>query len=143
MAYKFSMEKILDWREDLEKASMERFALTQNELNQEKLKLSNLYKEYKSLKERFVKYKSANEIKQYQLYKSDLEKKIELQIQVVEEKTNELEERRLELVDAQKNRKIMEKLKEKDYENYKEKENLEEQKFLDEISVVKYKKAVN
>ncbi|NLL81341.1 MAG: flagellar export protein FliJ [Tissierellia bacterium] len=143
MAYKFSMEKILDWREDLEKASMERFALTQNELNQEKLKLSNLYKEYESLKERFVKYKSANEIKQYQLYKSDLEKKIELQIQVVEEKTNELEERRLELVDAQKDRKIMEKLKEKDYENYKEKENLEEQKFLDEISVVKYKKAVN
>ena len=45
----------------------------------------------------------------------------------------------MELVDAQKDRKIMEKLKEKDYENYKEKENLEEQKFLDEISVVKYK----
>ena len=47
MAYKFSMEKILDWREDLEKASMERFAL-QNELNQEKLKLSNLYKNMKA-----------------------------------------------------------------------------------------------
>lgn len=143
MAYKFSMEKVLGWREDLEKASMEKFARTQNELNQEKLTLSNLYKEYEILKEKSIKSKSANEIKQYQLYKSDLEEKIEFQTQVVEEKTKELEERRLELVDTQKDRKIMENLKEKDYTNYQEKVKLEEQKFLDEMSVLKYKKAVN
>ena len=86
MGYKFSMEKVLEWREDLEKVSMEKFAHTQNEFNQEKLALSNLYREYEILKEKSVKYKKPNQVMQYQLYKSDLEDKIELQTQVLEEK---------------------------------------------------------
>lgn len=143
MGYKFAMEKVLEWRGDLEKTSMEKFAHTQNELNQERLTLSNLYREYEILKERSVKYNKPNEVRYYQLYKSDLEENIKLQRQVVEEKTMELEEKRLDLVDAQKDRRIMEKLKERDYESYQEKVNLEEQKFLDEISVLKYKKVVN
>ena len=143
MGYKFSMERVLEWRESLEKISMEKFVFTQNELNREILRLTNLYREYETLKKKSVKYKKANEIKQYELYKFDLEENIELQRQVVDKKTIELEERRLELVDSQKNRKIMENLKEKDYQSYQEKVNLEEQKFLDEMSVLKYKKALN
>lgn len=143
MAYKFSMEKVLEWREDLEKLSMRKFALTQDELNQEILTLSNLYREYEILKEKSIKINKANEIKQYQLYKSGLEKNIESQRQVVEKKTIEFEKRRMELVDSQKDRKIMEKLKEKDYESYQNKVNLEEQKFLDEMFILNYKRAVN
>jgi flagellar FliJ protein len=139
VAYKFSMEKILGWREDIEKSKMEKFARAQNELNQEKLILSNLLKEYENLKAKASKYKTVNELKQYQLYKYVLEERIEMQEQLIEQKTKELEEKRLDLIKAQKDRKIMEKLKEKDYENYKEEEKLNEQKFLDEMSVMKYK----
>lgn len=143
MSYKFSMEKVLELREDAERTCMEKFAHVQNELNQEKLILSNLEKEYEIQKKKALECKNINQLKQSQLYKIDLEKKKDRQIQVIEAKLLEVEEKRLDLVEAQKDRKIMEKLKEKDYERYIEKVNSEEQKFLDEISVTKYKKAAN
>lgn len=142
-AYSFSMEKVLEWRESIEKNSMEKFAVSQNELNQEKMILANLTKEYEIVKEKSLRCKNINELRQLQLYKSDLEDKIENQHEIIEIKTQELEQRRLELVSAQKDRKIMEKLKERDYSNYLEQVNADEQKFLDEMAVLKFKKVEN
>ncbi|WFA07897.1 flagellar export protein FliJ [Tissierella sp. Yu-01] len=142
-AYSFSMEKVLEWRESLEKSSMEKFAVSQNELNQEKMILNNLTKEYEVVKEKTLRCKSISELRQLQLYKSDLEDRIENQHEIIERKTKELEDIRQELVSAQKDRKIMEKLKERDYSNYLEKVNSDEQKFLDEMAVLKFKKVEN
>jgi flagellar FliJ protein len=76
-----------------------------------------------------------------QLYKQIIEDKIENQIEIIDKKSEELEERRLELVSAQKDRKIMEKLKEKDYISYLDNVRAAEQKQLDEMAVLKFKLA--
>jgi flagellar FliJ protein len=140
-SYNFSMEKVLEWRENLEKGSMEKFAVIQNELSQEKSILANLQREYETIKEKFLKYKNVNELKQMQLYKQIIEDKIENQIEAINKKSEELEERRLELISAQKDRKIMEKLKEKDYLTYLDNVRATEQKELDEMAVLKFKLA--
>lgn len=125
--YKFSMEKVLEWREDLEKTSMEKFATAQNDLHQEKLVLDNLIKEYEVAKEKTLRYKNINEMKQLQLYKQNIEDNIEYQNVVIAKKALALEKLRIELVAAQKDRKIMEKLKEKDFDSYQDNLRLEEQ----------------
>ena len=122
---------------------MENFATAQNDLTQERLILANLYKEYEIAKEKSLKYKNVNELRQLQLYKHDLEDNIECQNGIIARKTLALEKLRQGLVVAQKDRKIMEKLKEKDYNNFLNNLKMEEQKFLDEMAVLKFKKVEN
>ena len=138
-SYNFSMERVLQWRESLEKSSMEKFATVQNELNHEKYILNELYKEFEAIKEKGLKCKNINELKQVQFYKQDIEDKIEMQKEIIEKKSEELEAMRLELVEAQKDRKIMEKLKERDYTDYQNEVKAVEQKQLDEMAVLKFK----
>ena len=142
-AYNFSMERVLEWRENLEKNSMERFTVTQNELIHEKTILSALTKEYEITKVKGLSYKNINELRQLQLYKQTLEDKIDYQNQVIYKKNKELEEIRLELIAAQKDRKIMEKLKERDFTKYQHEMLAFEQKELDEMAVLKFKRAEN
>ena len=142
-AYNFSMERVLEWRENLEKNSMERFTVIQNELIHEKNILLSLTKEYEVIKEKGLSYKNINELRQLQLYKQTLEDRIDYQNQVIHKKNEELEEMRLELIAAQKDRKIMEKLKERDYTKYQHEMLAFEQKELDEMAVLKFKRAEN
>lgn len=139
-SYNFSMERVLGWRETLEKNSMEKFALLQNELLHEKSILTNLTKEYETLKEKGLKYININELVQLQLYKQNIEDKILHQNVVILNLSNSLEEIRLELISAQKDRKIMEKLKERDFSNYQDDMRATEQKELDEMAVLRFKR---
>ena len=122
---------------------MEKFTVTQNELIHEKTILSALTKEYEITKVKGLSYKNINELRQLQLYKQTLEDKIDYQNQVIYKKNKELEEIRLELIAAQKDRKIMEKLKERDYTKYQHEMLAFEQKELDEMAVLKFKRAEN
>lgn len=139
-SYNFSMERVLGWRETLEKNCMEKFALLQNELLHEKLILTNLSKDYETLKEKGLKYININELVQLQLYKQNIEDKILHQNVVILNLSNSLEEIRLELISAQKDRKIMEKLKERDFSNYQDDMRATEQKELDEMAVLRFKR---
>lgn len=140
-AYNFSMERVLEWREDLERDSMEKFAAKQNELQKEKSVLMGIKSEYENLKKGATEFNKTSDIRNMHLYKQVLLDKMDEQNLVVNEKSKELEERRVELVDAQKDRKIMEKLKEKDYMNYQNEVRAFEQKQLDEMAVLKFKRA--
>lgn len=139
-SYSFSMERVLEWRENQEKDSMEKFAVVQNELLHEKSLLDKLINEFENLKKKGLSYKSINELRQYELYKQSIEDEIEKQNEIIDKKTIELEEMRLELVAAQEDRKIMEKLKERDFSNYQKEVNAAEQKELDEMAILKFKK---
>ena len=121
---------------------MEKFAIVQNDLNHEKHLLHELYREYEVIKEKGLKYRNINELKQIQIYKQDIENKIELQKEIIKTKNAELEELRLELVEAQKDRRIMENLKEKDYTNYQNEMKAADQKQLDEMAVLKFKPGI-
>ena len=136
--YKFSLEKVLEWRENSEKTVAKRFALLQDELHYQTTTLNNLRLEDENIKKRILKLNNIHELKQQYLFKQSLEEKIEKQIRLIDEIRAKLEELRLELLEAQKNRKIMEKLKEKDYAAFKEELMNKEQKELDEMAVLKY-----
>ena len=141
--YSFSMESVLEWRESIEKTSMEKYAAAQYELKHEIQVLEHLNKENEQIKEKSLSCKNIVEIRHLQLYKQTIDERIEAQIEIVEIKKDELENFRLELIHAQKDRKIMEKLKEKDFSNYNEESKREDQKNLDEIAVLKYKRIDN
>lgn len=136
--YKFSMEKILNLREDLEKDKMEKMVVIQNELEIQKKVLQQLLDEEDKIKNQGKVFSNIQDLKQKTLYKSMIKKEIEKQDDVIEDTKKVLDEKRNDLIEAQKDRKIMEKLKEKGFEEYKIQTQLEEQKELDEIAVLKY-----
>lgn len=141
--YKFSLEKVLEWRMDSEKKAAKDFALLQNELQYQKTILNNLKLEDERIKKKILKIHNIHELKQQYLFKQTVEEKIERQADLIEKTKESLEDLRLELLEAQKNRKIMEKLKEKDYTSYKENLMQVEQKELDEMAVLKYDAAAS
>ena len=87
-----------------------------------------------------------NEITPYDLqmhnnYLGVLKERIIKQDAAIKKAEETVEEKRLELVEAMKERKIMEKLKEKDFEEFKKEEQLKEQKIQDEIVSYRYSRA--
>ena len=92
----------------------------------------------KWIKKKILELNNINDLKQQYLFKQSVEQKIKEILKLIEQTKTKLEKLRLDLLEAQKNRKIMEKLKEKDYIEYKENLMLEEQKELDEIAVFRY-----
>ncbi|TFZ39920.1 flagellar export protein FliJ [Soehngenia longivitae] len=141
--YIFSMEKVLDYREDIEKLKREEFAKINLEISQLEIEIAKINIELKEINEKIFKIQNANELFQMQLYREALEEKLEIQKLLLSEKRKALEDKRVELTKAQADKKIMEKLKEKDYSQFMYKKNLKEQKELDEFSVMKFKHAKN
>lgn len=137
--YNFSMEKILDLRANKEKDVVVKFATIQNELHQQRLILSNLEGELNSLNNGKSGKMDINQMKYKNLYKQNLENQIHIQNEIIEETSFQLEDMRLDLVAAQKDRKIMEKLREKDFSLFTENQKSMEQKQLDEIAIQKFK----
>lgn len=137
-SYNFSMQRVLELRSNKEKGIMEIFATIQNELLKQKSNLMILINDYENFKSKGSKHTNINELKQNLLYKQSIEEKIELLNEQIYITNQQLEQIRLELVDAQKDRKIMEKLKENDFDTYKENIKVLEQKELDETAILKF-----
>ena len=94
--------------------------------------------EDEKIKKKILKLSSIQELKRQYLFKQKIEERIEKQIELIEKTKEELEVLRQELLEAQKDRKIMENLKERDYNSYKEELMRIEQKELDEVAVLRY-----
>lgn len=137
-SYNFSMGKVLEYREGVEKSFIEKFSSKQNHLllNQEELR--NLLDEYNLIKKKTSSYKCIDEMVREQLYRQNLADNISNKERYLAELSSELELARDELVNAQKDRKIMEKLKEKDFSKFQSHLKTMEQKDLDEITTLKY-----
>ncbi|MPN45486.1 hypothetical protein SDC9_193053 [bioreactor metagenome] len=125
--YKFKLQKLLEIRETRE----EEMKIIFMEANREKLKVEQ---NLESLENNYYKYStmdissSTYERKIQQNYLNLLYSSIEATAVTLEEKTQELEEKRLDLVSAQVERKTVEILKEK-----QKKEFLEEQDRLEQL----------
>ena len=132
------MESILNLRENKEKNTMENLAKVQNQLERQKAILKDLIMEEERIKSNCTKFKDIHELRHHNLYKEEIEEKISKQDELIDKTKIKLEEVRRELIEAQKERKIMEKLKEKDMDNYINNMKHIEQKELDEIAVLKY-----
>lgn len=137
--YNFSMEKILEWRSTIEKEKMESFGRIQKQIRYEKARLAEFKLEVKDARLKSMKEINIHKLQQYNVYIQSIEEKIILKEKSILNLRQALENERLELISAQKDRSVMEKLKEKDLSKYKKNIKALEQKELDEIAVLRHK----
>lgn len=138
ISYSFKMEKILEYRCNVEKTKVEDYAKINILLNKEREHLDNLETELNCKTQKTLT--SVNEMKMQLLYREKLKNQLNSQKKKVDEISTKLEDARGNLIEARKDRKIIEKLKEKDKEKYDAESASQQQKELDDITIMKYAK---
>ena len=118
-------------------------AITQLELEKQKKQAMIIEREntIESFRESVSAGITPHELQNHNNYLGVLKDRIIRQTAVIKKAEEYVEEKRLELVEAMKERKIMEKLKEKDRELFIKEEQLKEQKIQDEIVSYRYSRA--
>ncbi|MBP3284523.1 MAG: flagellar export protein FliJ [Clostridia bacterium] len=142
MAFQFRFQSILDVKIRLEDLKKAKFGEANEELRIQTEKLSVLVNEqnfqYESMKEKNKKGVTPKDLIVYNNYMNRLKQAIEIQKKVIEKAKDAVEFARRELVEAAKERKKFETLKEKKLEEYWEEYYKKEQTALDEIVSYKY-----
>lgn len=138
ISYRFKMEKVLEFKSSVEKTKVEDYARINIRLSKEQEHLEDLETQYQD------RHKMAatdlNQMKLQFLYKEQLKSQLSTQKSKVDEISISLEQARGRLVEARKDRKIMENLKEKDKERFTQAVNMQEQKELDDMSIMRFAK---
>ncbi|WP_370567470.1 flagellar export protein FliJ [Desemzia sp. RIT 804] len=135
---KFTMEKILDWRSDIEESAKRKLGQVQVKIEAQKAVLEDLIRENTKIKNDQLTTTKINDLRHQQLYKALLDEKIIHQKNQLDLTQKELETAQAQLVEAHKDKKVMEKLKEKELWSALELEKKEEQQQLDEIATLSY-----
>lgn len=124
MSFQFRFQRVLDVREreeDLEKID---FARAQNRYHQEVEKLEELKNQleahYDAIRQQRQAGGGAHQFQQQQDQTEYLLNKIQQQQETVDEWEEKLEEQREELVEASQRRQVLERLKENEYEEFRE-----------------------
>jgi flagellar protein FliJ len=140
--FNFKLKKYLNLKQQLETQKKMEYAAASNELEKSKLKKYSLIDEIDSQIQNFrtnITFKiSSNKFSNINDYIELLKKRIIEQEKIILKNEKIVETKRLELVEAVKETKMIVKLEEKDYERYLKEENLHEQKIVDEIISYKY-----
>ena len=136
--YVFSMEKVLDWRSDLESTAQQVVKEKQEVVRLEEEKLKRMTSESRKLKSEKLFYSSIENLKRHNLYKEVLNDKITQQRLNVEKANQDLVLAMDSLKEAHKDKKVMEKLEEKEHTRYVDLLKKKEQDQLDEISTLSY-----
>lgn len=138
MAYKFSLQNVLDWRGDKEDEAKLDLIQAKERQHQEEKYLKSLIHENIQIKEKATMERKVQVMRQQDLYKEVLDQKIIKQKLIVEQAEDLTVRMEQALLKAHQDKRVMEKLKEKEREQYIEKINLEEQKTLDEFATITY-----
>lgn len=135
--FKFRLQNVLDLKIEEEENLKHIFSKIQNEKNKIKLELEDLknkYNKYSNIKPDVDLI--TQKITRNYLY--SIGKSIELKTSELNQKKIELENSKRQLIDKQIEKKSIEKLKEKRYEEFLEAEKIKEQLLLDEFSMINY-----
>jgi flagellar FliJ protein len=135
----FSLQKVLEYRQRLEEQAIRAFAEAQAQLMHEQAVLHKLLIEREECLRRShrCQHLSVELLAVEQTYLSALEERIARQRQRVAEAEKVLEEKRQALIEAQRERKTLERLREKQYEEWRQEWLRTEQKALDELATVR------
>lgn len=144
--FKFRFQSVLEARQKkLEDCQLE-FAKAKNRLHQENLVLSNLIKVLNETELSLEEVLKSGNIDQtiifvHQNYIIKIKEDIKKQKIIIEQAEKELEEKNHLMLEALKAKKVMEKLKERALEEFKENIQRHEMIQIDEIATCRYKKA--
>lgn len=136
--FKFKLQKVLDYRKIKEEEKKRELSALLKEYNKQaeilnslREKQAGLFLELKNLQKEEL---NITQILFYYFYLQNLSSRIKKQIQLLEELDGKIVQKREEVIQASKERKIMEKLKERKYREFVYFLDRAEQIFLDEIS---------
>lgn len=138
----FSMEKILDWRSDLEETAKRNVGQVQEKMAVQQGQLNKLIQENTRIKNDRLKTTKINDLRHQQLYKAYLDEKIIHKKNEMDKIQKELDDAQAKLLEAHKDKKVMEKLKEKEHWTASELLKKEEQQQLDEIATLSFGRAL-
>ena len=137
--YKFSLEPVLKYRKLLEEDLQKDFAVLKRQLLDEKVRLSN----FEQVRDRFsgelqqkqVKSISVSDILLYTDYLQEVSKEIKKQSEKILEAEKRVDQKREELVGAMKNRKIIDRLREKGLKAHVQELSKKEQDLMNEAAI--------
>lgn len=138
--FKFSLEKVLSLREFEQNQAQIELGKAQSVVNDLNNQLKYIASEIVRSNESRSTSTELNFLLSIENYVNGLNYKKEILLEELAKAQLVLEEKRAIVVEAIKKRKSLEKLKEKQLEEYKKHYNLEEEKILDEISTSKFSK---
>lgn len=130
--FQFSLEKILDYRWIQENEAKREYASAQKALNEQEEILKQLIAEKGELME--IRETTVNRMQIQQWYLLDLNQKLTETVQTINEFKHFVELKLQAYITAQKERKVLEKLSEKQMAEHQLAVNREEQKMLDEMA---------
>ncbi len=136
--FKFKLQKALEIKEKEEEEKRVELLEKQKILEKELEKLSGIEDEIGKTLDSYSKSKNGsldiNTMLSFENFLRKLKENKKDQIEIVDLYRNKVEECKDNFLEARKEKKIFEKLKEKSYEKYMEESLREEQKFIDELS---------
>lgn len=136
-SFKFKYKNILDIFKKNEASIKNRLELANKELTMQKNHLQELLNIEKNLSEKIkdslMSGCKLNEIKNINYYKSEIKKSINNQNKIILQTQENISLIKKDLIEASKEVKMMEKLKERDYNNYMVEFKLDEEKTIDQI----------
>lgn len=134
--FNFKLERVLNYKETIENYKKNRYGMVKQKLDREESILNN-FNEYKRSLIDEKNSLSANikvgDFKIYSSYINTLNDKIKQQEEVVINTKHELEKAKSEMVEAVKEKKTFEKLKENEYEKYIYELKKQEDKLVDTL----------
>ena len=140
--FKFKLQSVLEYRLNMEEKILNEFSDIRRYLEEQKAVLRTLVSERESLINDLRNMQRvmmrADDIATLVAYIENLREKEKEQKNVIHQVKEAVEQKRKELVEAVKNRKVMENLRDKHAEAYQKDFNEMEQKNSDEMSVLKY-----
>lgn len=143
--FKYELENVLNVREKLENIKQKEYAEALEVLKKEKQAEKEISKALANNRHMFKSsvsdYIDPKKIQSHQNYKMLLEKQYEKATIKVKQAEIKSEEQRKQLLNAMKNKKTLEVLKEKRLEQFIEQEKKDEQQVVDEIVSFSYHKA--
>jgi len=136
--FKFKFDTVLKHRKLLEDKEAKEFYKRHSKLDKETATLNDLLNRYKDSQTELARKKEQGidiaELKIYYTYMNALKLDIRAQRIKVKQADAKKEEQRKELVKAQKNKKVIDKLKENKINEFKEEERTQDLKTLDDIN---------
>ncbi|MFN4220245.1 MAG: flagellar export protein FliJ [bacterium] len=140
--FKFKLEKVLQMKIEEEEEQKKVFAKAKKKLAEEEEKLENMIKtlayKQEEYKLKLTQVGQPDYFLNFSKYLDKLKKDIELQKIVVEQAKIQVEIEQQKLQEKMNERKTFEKLKEKEYQRYLAEQKMLENKFLDELSGIRF-----
>lgn len=138
----FKLQAVLDYRKNIEEKVLNEFSEKKHELELEELKLHSIIKEWTNLIGELRKMQNkalpVGDIARYVAYIDQVKESENKQRMKIAQVAEQLEIKRIELIDAVRKSKIIEKLKQRHIKEYEDAERALEQKNSDEMAVLKY-----